>query len=307
MTDSWPTLPQASGAICLAVAIAILVVGALLAYIVLSLAKRWGWFARALASQRLDFRPAIVQLAAARRGRVLSGMSDELPRLVFYDQATVVVEVTRCERPPRYFVGVRLVWPDAALRLELLPRSFSRGLRKLLGVQRFSAGDREFDRRWAVLTSDSSKARQFLSPDVRQWLLALAQPAGLGETYLRIAAGELLVRQQYIHTVEPTANQPKTAFTLADARALDDLVRAAQGIYSAALRQPLAGISFTDEVEPDAEAPNCLVCGEAIIGSEVMCQYCRTPHHRECWNYVGGCSLFGCGGKLCEAYSAPTM
>jgi hypothetical protein len=26
----------------------------------------------------------------------------------------------------------------------------------------------------------------------------------------------------------------------------------------------------------------------------VYCGKCRTPHHEECWSYVGQCSTYGC-------------
>lgn len=40
----------------------------------------------------------------------------------------------------------------------------------------------------------------------------------------------------------------------------------------------------------------CRVCGEPL-GEEplVLCGKCRTPHHRGCFEYVGGCSTYGCG------------
>ena len=25
---------------------------------------------------------------------------------------------------------------------------------------------------------------------------------------------------------------------------------------------------------------------------------CNTPHHRDCWEYVGACSIYGCNGKV---------
>jgi hypothetical protein len=303
----WAAANDPTGMILLlTVGALVLVVGLLFSWVVINLAKRASVFAQPRAPKWIDFRRAMAQVAATRSGRVLRGMRAELPRVVFHDgNSTVVVEVSRAEHPVRYYVGVRLVWPDGALRLEVLPRSLAMRLRKMLGMQRFSTGDARFDRDWAVLASDAEKGRTFLSPEVRQWLAALALPPEIGETYLRIAAGELLVRQEYIHQIAPHAAPPATSVHTADRKAIDDLIAASLAIYAIALREPLAGISFTDEVEIDPAAPNCLVCGEAIIGHEVTCQSCRTPHHRECWHYVGGCSLFGCGGKQHEAYYLP--
>jgi hypothetical protein len=38
----------------------------------------------------------------------------------------------------------------------------------------------------------------------------------------------------------------------------------------------------------------CQVCGEGMTSRVVTCARCRTPHHAECWAYVGLCSTFGC-------------
>jgi len=46
-----------------------------------------------------------------------------------------------------------------------------------------------------------------------------------------------------------------------------------------------------------AEALICGVCGEAIEGSHVLCERCDSPHHCDCWDYCGACSVYGCGCK----------
>jgi hypothetical protein len=49
----------------------------------------------------------------------------------------------------------------------------------------------------------------------------------------------------------------------------------------------------------DAGPASCEVCGDPIIGPHVVCTACRTPFHRDCWTFVGGCSTFGCTCKQC--------
>ena len=45
--------------------------------------------------------------------------------------------------------------------------------------------------------------------------------------------------------------------------------------------------------------PLCQVCGEQIEKAQcVYCDNCATPHHLDCWNYVGHCSTFACGSKV---------
>jgi hypothetical protein len=49
-----------------------------------------------------------------------------------------------------------------------------------------------------------------------------------------------------------------------------------------------------DDLRLEACPGNCPVCGEAMTARVVVCARCRTPHHAECWAYVGQCSTYGC-------------
>lgn len=41
---------------------------------------------------------------------------------------------------------------------------------------------------------------------------------------------------------------------------------------------------------------NCLVCGEGFVNRPIVyCGACETPHHPDCWTWVGRCSMFACG------------
>ncbi len=40
----------------------------------------------------------------------------------------------------------------------------------------------------------------------------------------------------------------------------------------------------------------CPVCGDSLHGESVRCAKCQAPHHRDCWDYVGFCATFACGG-----------
>ena len=43
----------------------------------------------------------------------------------------------------------------------------------------------------------------------------------------------------------------------------------------------------------------CPVCGCQVEKSDasLCCPRCSTPHHRECWDYTGGCAIFGCSKR----------
>jgi hypothetical protein len=40
----------------------------------------------------------------------------------------------------------------------------------------------------------------------------------------------------------------------------------------------------------------CQVCGTTMKSNTVRCQTCQTPHHPECWRYLGRCSTYACKG-----------
>lgn len=38
----------------------------------------------------------------------------------------------------------------------------------------------------------------------------------------------------------------------------------------------------------------CRVCGAELTDKLMLCQRCETPHHQDCWDYNGGCAIYGC-------------
>ncbi len=38
----------------------------------------------------------------------------------------------------------------------------------------------------------------------------------------------------------------------------------------------------------------CPVCRSSLSGELINCDKCSTPHHKECWDYIGHCAIFGC-------------
>ncbi|MBV8879586.1 MAG: hypothetical protein JO332_06480 [Planctomycetaceae bacterium] len=63
------------------------------------------------------------------------------------------------------------------------------------------------------------------------------------------------------------------------------------------LRVAIKGRTAVPENAPmkvDAAAGDCQVCLEKMDRRVVYCGKCRTPHHEECWSYMGMCSTYGC-------------
>jgi predicted DCC family thiol-disulfide oxidoreductase YuxK len=39
----------------------------------------------------------------------------------------------------------------------------------------------------------------------------------------------------------------------------------------------------------------CRVCSQPMRDPSTYCDKCGSPHHQECWTYLGHCATFGCG------------
>lgn len=54
------------------------------------------------------------------------------------------------------------------------------------------------------------------------------------------------------------------------------------------------------------EAPRCPCCDDPLADLPgVRCQDCDTWHHQDCWDFLGGCSIYGCGGQVAEGGPEP--
>lgn len=45
---------------------------------------------------------------------------------------------------------------------------------------------------------------------------------------------------------------------------------------------------------PAPTAAHCPVCATPVERAPRACPRCATPHHGDCWDYAGGCAIFGC-------------
>ena len=158
-------------------------------------------------------------------------------------------------------------------------------LQKLIGMRDIEVGDRVFDQRFMITSNNSAAARNLLSTSARHLISLVRGPRVEDDIHVRIVGGEMWVAKRNMRG-EPDELLNFVQLTLA--------------LYDAMLGQPSAGIEFLDEGIVRGDAPICQVCGEVIAAPEVQCTRCFTPHHHECWVYLGGCSIYGCRGKDCE-------
>ena len=134
-------------------------------------------------------------------------------------------------------------------------------------------------------------ARDFLTAPVR-WavanLLKLGPPGGM---LVSINPERMLVQvdRNLGASVDSLALGVHEALTIHDGLQSGVAARLGEGVAIVA-----AGPASAEDSGP----PTCKVCGDPISESpKVFCSTCRTPHHRDCWEFIGACSVFGCKGK----------
>jgi len=181
-------------------------------------------------------------------------------------------------------------WPDAELRCEVYSDQFA-GFRKLMRMDDVEIGSPRFDKEFVIKVNSSAAAQALLTPEAQEAISQLAaipiellNPVGLhGNIHVQWGGGRL------------TVTKPRSQWTY---EALEDFVELSAELFVAALKPKPSGIEFVGAVkELDVAASQCQVCGEALAGDLVQCPSCRTLHHRECWDYFGGCSTYACGQR----------
>ena len=177
-------------------------------------------------------------------------------------------------------------------RLELAPMARPAPPQAPKGTRSVKVGDPAFDRGFLVQANDLEMARDFLDPKVRASIGNLQRMVHAGGILVSINPERLLVQvdRNLGQSVDALAAAVGEALIIHDGLLDGVLVRMNQGI--AIVEQP-------DTLKEDSGPAICKVCGEAIVEDAVIvCASCNTPHHRDCWEYVGGCSIYGCSGKV---------
>ena len=179
-------------------------------------------------------------------------------------------------------------------RLELAPVSRPAPIQPPKGTRTVKTSDREFDHAFLVQANDAEMARDFLSPQVRQAIGNLQRLVHAGGMLVSINPERLLVQ------IDRNLGQSTETLCLA----VSESLAIHDGLQFGVSRRMRQGIAIVDDpglAAEDQGPPVCKVCGEIIDGGPVvLCSSCRTPHHWDCWEYVGACSIYGCGCKLGE-------
>ncbi len=270
---------------------AILVLIILSAYIFIRLTAKFGaWMSGA------RYR-AYRQLAARYNGRYESRGLSDTPTVSFSHKGSTVrvglapTIVGQAEQIPRTRVVARFQ-SGIPFRLELAPVSRPAPPQPPKGTRPVKVGDPVFDRGYVVQANDQEMARDFLGPPAREAIANLQKGVHAGGMLVSINPERLLVQIDR----NLGLNTESLTWAVQKALVLHD------GLIEGVSRRVTQGIAIVDQPgapDDDEGPPVCKVCGDPISqGAVIVCAVCNTPHHRDCWEYVGACSIYGCNGKV---------
>lgn len=171
--------------------------------------------------------------------------------------------------------------PELRFDLTVVPRgSHLRLPLHVRGMQALPFDWADFRERYQVYVGDAEEARPALSSGVRLAIDTLAIQPEKGEVAINLRSGWLFVQKVWASHRADDA---------------DLFVEDALALYEQLLLSRTAGIEFVEEDQVQLlEDAKCAICGESLAQQVVICRRCRTPHHRDCWEYAGSCSTYGC-------------
>jgi hypothetical protein len=171
--------------------------------------------------------------------------------------------------------------------LHLIPDGLGQGFLKIFGAEDLAVGDARFDEDYVVRARPASLASRVFALQRRDRVISAVRRIGrvqrpsidLDRNTLTIQARGLIADLSGLNALIETTDE-----------FLDFLFAPAE------IPSPLpAGVEIGDL--GIAAGGECPVCGTSMNQTTVRCELCRTPHHVECWDYMGRCSTFACGGK----------
>ena len=175
-------------------------------------------------------------------------------------------------------LGVNLrVRHPCPFRLRVRPEGIWEKVRKFFGAQDVQLGDALFDPTFIVETNRTDRARALLTRDVRARLVRLARHGSLALEF------------------GPTGISLHTSETFQDrVQDLSEYALEALELCTILIR---ILVPSTVTAEPLETTGVCPVCGTAVDEGPGQCKRCGTPHHAECWEYLGGCAVYACAAR----------
>ncbi len=211
----------------------------------------------------------------------------ESPKVSFvYHTSRALLSIYESSDPsPQFYTQLTCTIPQGwTHRLEVFPQRYKESDVRYLNVDDIRIGDPEFDPRYVVKANDERFIREFLDARTRQAIEDLRNLLANDRILVSVNSSRLMVRKQGILG----ELDDLTVFAELACRLFDRVFL---------FWQRSSGIEILDDAPaPPAGDPVCQVCGSAIPGdARVYCRRCKTPHHKECWQFNGRCSTYACG------------
>ena len=166
----------------------------------------------------------------------------------------------------------------------ILTNAVARERMKFIGARDIRIGDTRFDANWFVTARPESLAHRIFSEERRADVIeSVRRLIPFGTPSVEITRDTLVVRvESFLDQTEPLQALAQTAIDF-----VGYILRLA----------PEEGIAWVAAGAGEAEVGLCPVCAAELTEEVVLCDKCKTPHHQECWTYVGQCSTYACKGK----------
>ncbi len=233
------------------------------------------------------------RFAEIHDGRTHDRQLFESPKVsfVFHGSHALLSIYESSDTTPQFYTQLTFTIPQGwDFRLEVFPQRFQEDDVKYLNVDDIRIGDPEFDPRYVIKSNDENFAREFLDARTRMAIDDLRNLKGNDRILVSANASRLMVRKRQI------------LGDLGDLAVFSDL---SCQVFDRILLflQRASGIEIMeDSAAAPVEDPVCQVCGAPVSKEgRVYCRRCRTPHHKDCWEFNGQCSTYACGEKRCAA------
>ena len=189
----------------------------------------------------------------------------------FLANGTTFLVTTRRQGTKKY-LRIKTRWPIPTFRMKVFPDTLDPKLKNFLGMQDIEIGSPKFDKAYVLQSNEPSELRRILQNVESQLLF-------LGAFDLTITTSRCTFEKE-----------------IDGANSQDEIVN----VFVDAYFRMRDGTLQTDDIQmvvTEHDDSICMVCGEEIQNDSVQCRSCKTPHHQDCWEYLGMCSTYACGQK----------
>ncbi|MEM7453460.1 MAG: RING finger protein [Planctomycetota bacterium] len=223
------------------------------------------------------------RVASDRKGMAIEGGCCEIPQVVLrHGESKVHLQfrVYKSNKTRRMLV-LTAPWPDSSARITIYRETFWTRAKSYIGLEDIKVGDRDFDDLFVLQSNRPDELPATLHQAVRSLLTRIHSRMFGPSLNINIVGGRVTM----------AIESRSWKFLLVDQQ-IDEFLELHDLLTQSAKPDLYKPSSSWTPIERDGV---CLVCGEGIQSQRVECKRCRTPHHKECWDYIGSCSIFGCG------------